>query len=65
VKDNLFLATGVQKCAYRLTRAFVGLGSLVCEIVQTAVHVGIFLGVSLLQSVEDLPGFCAEAALSR
>src|SRR5215467_13336357 len=50
-KDDFFLATGAQKCAYRLARTLIGLGRLVCEIMETAMHVGILLGVGFLQSI--------------
>src|SRR5262249_50064553 len=50
-KDDFFLATGVQKCTYCLARTLVGLGCLVCEIVETAMHVRILLGVGFLQSI--------------
>ena len=44
-EDDFFLALGVEKRAHRLARALVGLGRLVGEIMQAAMHVGVFVSV--------------------
>ena len=54
-KDDFFLASPAFRNARTVSRArLVGLGRLVCEIVKTAMHVGILLGIGLLQPIEDL-----------
>ena len=53
-EDDLFLALGVQKRAHAFTRALVRLGCLIGEVMQTAVHIRVLLGIRLLQPVEHL-----------
>ena len=65
VKMISSLRARVQERAHLLARALVGLGRGIGEIMQAAMHVGVFVRVGLLDAVEHAFGFCAEAALSR
>ena len=53
-EDDLFLALGVEKRPHGLARALVGFGRLVGEVMQAAMHVGVLLGIGLLDAVEHL-----------
>ena len=53
-EDDLLGALGVEEAAHLLARALVGLGRRIGEIVQAAMHVGVFGGVGLLDAVEHL-----------
>ena len=65
-EDDLFRPGGVEEALHGLARAFVGLGRLVRQIMQAAMHVGVLLGIGLAGCGRaPACGFCAEAALSR
>ena len=64
-EDDLFLAARIEERRHFLARAFVGLGRLIGEIMQPAMHVGVLRGVDLVERSSTACGFCAEAALSR
>ena len=51
-EDDLFGAAGIEEAAHLFARALVGLGRRIGEIVQAAVHVGVFVGVGVLDAVE-------------
>ena len=51
-EDDLFLARCVEEGAHLLARVLVGLGRGIGEIVQTAVHVGVFGRVGVLEAIE-------------
>ena len=51
-ENNLFLAPGIEESGHFLARALVGLGRLVGEVMQTAMHIGVLGGVGLLDAVE-------------
>ena len=52
-EDDLFLAPGIEERRYFFARAFISLGRLVGEVVQSAMHVGVLRGVGLLNPVEN------------
>ena len=51
-EDDLFLALGIEKGAHLLARALVGIGRGVGEVMQAAMHVGIFGGIGVLEALE-------------
>ncbi len=51
-EDDLFLAGRVEEGAHLLARILVGFGRGIGEIVQPAVHVGVFGGIGVLQAIE-------------
>ena len=51
-KDDLFLAGGIEEGGDFVARILVGLGRLVGEIMQAAMHIGILRGVNLVQTIE-------------
>src|SRR4029078_8236508 len=55
--NNFFLALGIYKRAHSLSGGFASLGALVGEKVQSAMHVGILLGIRTLTPIEDLLWF--------
>ena len=51
-EDDLFLAPGIEEGRDFLARALVGLGRLVGEIMQAAMHIGVLRRIGLVQAVE-------------
>ena len=51
-EDDLFRARRVEEGADFLARALVGFGRGVGEVVQAAVHIGVFGGIGVLEAVE-------------
>ena len=51
-EDDLFLALGVEERRHLVARALVGLGRLVGEIMQAAMHIGVLRRVGLVQAIE-------------
>ena len=64
-EDDLFRPLRVEERAHLLARALVAFGRGVREVVQAAMHVGVFRRVGLVSRSSTACGFCAEAALSR
>ena len=51
-EDDLFLAPGIEEGRDLLARALVGLGRLIGEIMQAAMHIGVLRRIGLMQPVE-------------
>jgi hypothetical protein len=64
-EDDLFGARGVEEARHLLAAALIGFGRGIGEIMQAAMHVGVFALVGCVMRSSTAFGFCAEAALSR
>jgi hypothetical protein len=58
-------SNALRNFADDLARLLVSVGRGVGEIMQAAMHVGIFVGIGVLMRSSTAFGFCADAALSR
>src|SRR5205085_84524 len=62
-EDDLLRLFRVDEATDFLARALVGLGRSVGEIVQPAMHIGVFAGVSLLETVEHRTRFLCRCGI--
>ena len=51
-EDDLFDAAGIQEAAHRLARLLIGVGRGVRQEMQAAMHIGIFVGIGMLNRVD-------------
>ena len=51
-EDDLFRPSGIEERTHLLARAFVGLGRGIGEVMQAAMHIGVFVRVGVLDAIE-------------
>ena len=64
-ENDLFLAGRIEEGTNPVPRILIGFGRGIGQVMQAAMHVGIFGGIGVIDRASTVLGFCADAALSR